>query len=120
MSTTSTIAKVNADGSVTQIYVHWDGFLEGVGLELKHRYDVPDLIDALLAKGDHSQLLGKAVSYRSLGESDVEPVTYTSLDEYVREANAEDYNYLYTLDGVWTCSPGDLYNFREYQGEEFA
>lgn len=120
MATRGTVAKVNADGSVTQIYVHFDNYLDSVGAVLKSRYNTPESIDALLAEGDHSQLCGDPVSYRSRGETDVDSVTYASMDEYVREALAENYNYLYTLDGVWTCSPSNLDNFREYNGEEFA
>jgi len=51
MATRSTISIERADGSISQIYCHWDGYLEGVGATLKAHYDTPEKIEALIALG---------------------------------------------------------------------
>ena len=56
MGTRSTIAKENADGTITSIYCHWDGYPEGVGQTLADHYTDPTKIDQLLALGDLSIL----------------------------------------------------------------
>ena len=60
MATRSTIAKRNEDGSITQIYCHWDGYvLGGVGETLFNHYNTPELVDQLIALGDLSSLREK-------------------------------------------------------------
>jgi hypothetical protein len=56
MATRSTIAKENADGTITSVYCHWDGYPEGVGQTLADHYTDPAKIDQLLALGDLSVL----------------------------------------------------------------
>ena len=56
MATRSAIGFVEYDGSITAIYCHWDGYLEGVGATLvKHYNDTYKLLD-LLEQGDISSL----------------------------------------------------------------
>ena len=49
MATRSKIAIENADGTVTAVYCHWDGYPEGNGMILaehyRHREKVQQLID---------------------------------------------------------------------------
>jgi len=56
MGTRSTIARENADGTITAIYCHWDGYPTGVGSTLLEFYDDPAKVDALLALGALSVL----------------------------------------------------------------
>lgn len=63
MATRSTIAIQREDGTVAQVYAHWDGYLEGNGDILVKYYDTPEKIEALLAGGDISSL-GKVVGER--------------------------------------------------------
>lgn len=58
MSTRSRVAIVNEDGSVESIYVHFDGYKEGVGAVLKKHYVNRKKIKELLELGDIS-VLGK-------------------------------------------------------------
>jgi hypothetical protein len=56
MATRSAIGFVEYDGSVTAVYCHWDGYLEGVGATLvKHYNDTYKVLD-LLEQGDISSL----------------------------------------------------------------
>jgi len=56
MATRSAIGFVEYDGSVTGIYCHWDGYLEGVGQTLlKHYNDTYKVLD-LIDLGDISSL----------------------------------------------------------------
>ena len=56
MATRSAIGFVEYDGSITAVYCHWDGYLEGVGVTLvKHYSDTYKLLD-LLEQGDISSL----------------------------------------------------------------
>ena len=56
MATRSAIGFVEYDGSITAIYCHWDGYLEGVGNTLlKHYNDTYKVLD-LLELGDISSL----------------------------------------------------------------
>lgn len=56
MSTRSIIALQYADGAATSIYVHCDGYPEGVGACLTEHYSTRDKVRALLALGDLSVL----------------------------------------------------------------
>lgn len=120
MATRSTIAKVNDDGSITSIYCHWDGYPEGVGKTLKNHYTDVDKIDQLLALGDVSILApelgephdfdnpteGWTLAYgRDRGETGVDAVTHSTLDEWkqYRSGSGCEYGYLW-MSGttVWT------------------
>jgi hypothetical protein len=56
MATRSTIALEYADGTVDQIYCHWDGYLEGVGKILLENYMDPFKVQELMDLGDVSSL----------------------------------------------------------------
>jgi hypothetical protein len=114
MSTRSTIALEFADGSVSQVYCHFDGYLEGVGADLQSGYTDPFRLQALIDEGDMS-CIGEP--YTALGEDyeDVAPRRFQSFDEYVAECQQEEYDYIlrnfdgkatwfvrcYDTDGEW-------------------
>jgi hypothetical protein len=56
MGTRSTIAIQKLDGSVEQIYCHWDGYLDHNGTILKTEYKTPELVKQLIRLGDLSSL----------------------------------------------------------------
>jgi hypothetical protein len=56
MGTRSTIAIQKLDGSVEQIYCHWDGYLEHNGSILKTYYKTPAEVKRLISYGDLSSL----------------------------------------------------------------
>ncbi|ARJ65993.1 hypothetical protein WV31_10175 [Magnetospirillum sp. ME-1] len=56
MSTRSLIGRENADGTVSYIYCHYDGYLSGVGTTLLAHWVDPAKVDELIALGDLSAL----------------------------------------------------------------
>lgn len=56
MSTRSTISVLNKDNTVTSIYCHSDGYLQGVGYMLFTHYNTPEMVQELIALGDLSCL----------------------------------------------------------------
>lgn len=56
MATRSAIGFLEYDGSVTGIYCHWDGYLEGVGTTLTQYYTDIDKVLKLIDMGDVSSL----------------------------------------------------------------
>lgn len=56
MGTRSTIALEYADGTVEQVYCHWDGYLEHNGKILRDHYSNPFILRDLIDLGDISSL----------------------------------------------------------------
>ena len=56
MGTRSTIALEFADGTVQQVYCHWDGYLEHNGKILQEHYSDPFKLRDLIDLGDMSSL----------------------------------------------------------------
>ena len=86
------------------VYVHWDGYLEGVGAELQDYTTQAEVLE-LIADGDMSSL---GDYYKDRGETGVEPKEFASFDEFYNYANESWAEYYYVFkDGVWYC--GDTY-----------
>lgn len=60
MGTRSTIALEYADGTVEQVYCHWDGYLDHNGKILQEHYSDPFKLQELINHGDLSSL-GKLI-----------------------------------------------------------
>jgi hypothetical protein len=108
MATRSTIACKLADGSIRQIYCHWDGYPSNNGQLLLDHYNSQELAELVTSIGDMSLLAasvecpkghsfdnrvdGYTVFYgRDRGENGTEPRTHA--DESTLQG--EDYNYLW-------------------------
>lgn len=113
MATSSTVAKLNDDGTVTQISIHWDGYTEGVGTELLNKYTTPESVDRLLAEGDHNELFDIPVSYRSRGQTHRDARVYANRTVYERQGLTERFNYLFD-NGVWLVSTSGLVGFDRF------
>lgn len=103
MATRSTIALEYADGSVGQIYCHWDGYLDHNGAILQEHYKDPFKVRELLDGGDTSTLSETVEGcefYSKRGE-DCPQRTYKDFAEYRKEAQFEEYNYILRRDGKW-------------------
>ena len=108
MSTRSTIAIEFADGSVSQVYCHFDGYLSNNGMLLNNFYNDPFEVRALVDLGDFSSLCETveetaegAYSGRTWEQADgtfeVEESParrYMNLDEYFAECQQEEYDYI--------------------------
>ena len=117
MATRSTIALEYADGTVGQVYCHWDGYLSNNGQILLNHYKDPFKVRALLDLGDLSSLgdgLGEQLDFndaanvndctfygRDRGETGTEARSYKSYADYRENAQFEEYNYILRRDGNW-------------------
>lgn len=127
MATRSTIAIQNADGSVTGIYAHWDGYLSHNGRILYENYNTPEKVQELIALGDLSSLgpqIGEKHPFskfemaegetwdnekyhnwctaygRDRGESDTMARNYKSWDDFL-EKMGQEFNYLFVPERGW-------------------
>lgn len=99
MATRSTIALEFADGTVHQVYCHWDGYLSGVGAQLQSEFSDPFALRDLIDGGDMSTI---GEPYTGRGE---ELVVRKFLDfaHYVEHGQDEEYDYiLRNINGVAT------------------
>jgi len=129
MGTRSTIALEYADGTVEQVYCHWDGYLENNGRILQEHYTDPFKLRDLIDQGDISSLgkeigskhpfsphsspedeaayheavdLGGATTFygRDRGETGVSAKKFVSFSSYVANHQYEEYEYiLRNIDG---------------------
>lgn len=126
MATRSTIALEFADGTVEQIYCHWDGYLENNGAILAQHYKDPFKVRELIDGGAVSSLrpnIGTKHPFskfeckdgvydeklyedmttfyaRDRGE-DLVKNKFKSFADYKRNAQSEEYNYILRTDGKW-------------------
>ena len=107
MGTRSTIAMEYADGTVGQVYCHWDGYLSNNGEILRTSYTDPFKVRELLDGGDMSSLdseVDGCAFYKERGE-DCPQRMFKDVAEYYTESQGEEYDYLLRcVDGepVWT------------------
>lgn len=110
MATRSTIALEFEDGTVKQVYAHWDGYIEGNGSILLHNYKTPAEVAELLNMGDMSSLdenVEKTTFYgRDRGESGIDARRFSSYDDYKRNGDFESYNYI-MREGIWYVDRGN-------------
>ena len=128
MATRSTIALEYADGTVQQVYCHWDGYLEYNGRLLYEHYQDSAKTELLIAQGDISSLSKEIgvkhpfdareggitqAEYDSLysdmttfygrdrSERNVKAKKFSSFDNYCEKVQFEEYNYILRTDGKW-------------------
>ena len=116
MGTRSTIALEYADGTVGQVYCHWDGYLEHNGMILYKHYSDPFKLRELMDLGDLSSLgerigsqhafdkapQGECTFYkRDRKENGVSQKMYDNFADYVENHQYEEYEYILRQDGVW-------------------
>ena len=128
MATRSTIALEFADGTVGQVYAHWDGYLDHNGRILLANYQDPFTLQKLIDLGDLSSLAEYVtpepytehtfdkpspevcVFYgRDRGETDVGPRYFKDFADYKANHQYEEYEYILRTDGNWYVS--------EYSGD---
>jgi hypothetical protein len=95
------------------VYVHWDGYLAGVGAELQE-YTTQAEVEELISHGDRSTL--DDGYYKDRGEKGVEPTDYDTFAEFLEAAEGcwAEYYYIFK-DGVWYC--GNTYGGHELCGK---
>ena len=122
MGTRSTIALEYADGTVHQVYCHWDGYLEHNGQILLKHYSNPFILRDLIDLGDLSSLrptIGTKHAFsqfelraeevagfklltenmctfygRDRGETGASKKTFKDYEDYVANHQYEEYDYI--------------------------
>ena len=106
MGTRSTIALEYADGTIEQVYCHWDGYFDHNGKILQENYTDPFKLQKLIAGGDMSTLSEDVEGcefYTARGEKRVIR-RYKDIGKYFTSCQQEEYDYiLRPIDGkaVW-------------------
>jgi len=126
MGTRSTIAIERADGTVEQVYCHWDGYLEHNGRILFEHYSDPVKLQALINHGGISSL-GKVVGLKhpfgpAYNEKDA--VKRAAVEAECDAAREAGYTTFYARDRGEDLTIERFPNFASYatthQREEFA
>lgn len=137
MGTRSTIALEYADGTVHQVYCHWDGYLEHNGKILRDHYSNPFILRDLIDLGDISslkstvgtkhafshfdngmtqdeyyKLYGEMTTFygRDRGETGTSAKKFASYEDYLLNCQWEEYDYILRNDNgvaVWFVSDHD-------------
>lgn len=108
MGTRSTIALEFADGTVHQVYCHWDGYLAHNGKILSDLYMDPFKVKELVALGDFSSLQEtveetKGTAYHHWRGEELVVRKFLDFAHYVEHGQDEEYDYiLRNVDGVAT------------------
>ena len=127
MATRSKIGMVNADGTVTGIYCHWDGYLLHNGMILNESYTDRQKVEALMDLGDLSSLdheLGEKHDFdnrstyegqcnaygRDRGEKGCEAKKYLSIEGFVKSADDCGGQYVYIFDQENKWKMVDVYS----------
>ena len=125
MGTRSTIALEYADGTVEQVYCHWDGYLAYNGKILQEHYSNPfilrDLIDlgdvsslkptigtkhafshfdTEMKQEDYNALYGEMTTFygRDRGETGTSAKKFASYEDYLLNHQYEEYDYILRSD----------------------
>jgi hypothetical protein len=121
MGTRSTIALEFADGTVGQVYCHWDGYLEHNGKILFENYSDPFKLRDLIDLGDLSSLdvkigtkhgfdqrvVSECTFYgRDRGEEGTEARYFKDFADYKANHQREEYAYILRTDGQWYVAIG--------------
>jgi hypothetical protein len=128
MATRSTIALEFADGTVQQVYCHWDGYLSNNGVLLQNYYSDPFKLRDLIDLGDVSSLkqnigtqhafsqfdtemdadeydalYGEMTTFygRDRGEAGTGAKKFKDYADYVENFCHEEYAYILRRDGLW-------------------
>ena len=135
MATRSTIALEFADGTIGQVYAHWDGYLSGNGKTLFEHYSNPFILRDLIDLGSISSLgntIGTKHPFshydtelsldqfnnlydnmttfygRDRGETGVEAKYFKDFEDYKANCQQEEYDYiLRNVNGVATWYVSD-------------
>jgi hypothetical protein len=134
MATRSTIALEYADGTVEQVYCHWDGYLEHNGVLLSKHYSNPFILRDLIDLGDisslrptvgtkhafsrlevpmdgeaYDKLYGEMTTFygRDREEKGTDSKKFVDYENYVRCHQYEEYEYILRKDGNWYVKQHD-------------
>lgn len=123
MATRGTIAIENEDGSIDVVYSHWDNNISSNGFLLQKYYNTRDKVKKLISGGgisslgnyvsdtpksfDRSSVADDYTTYYTYRGEELVINTWGSFDDYEKNQQFEEYNYLYTKDNVWSVFDSD-------------
>jgi len=112
MATRSTIAMEFADGTVQQIYCHWDGYLEHNGKILFNHYVDPYKTRELIDMGGISSLCNtieetKQGAYHFCRGEELRVEKFNDFQDYLAHHQYEEYEYILRKDGHWYVQAHD-------------
>lgn len=125
MATRSTIAIEYLDGTVKQVYCHFDGYLEHNGKILQENYTNPTKLNCIMELGDLSVLsknIGTQHDFddntydqckfysRDRNEIGTEAKSFIDFNDYLQNMQSEDFNYILRFingNSVWFVSHYD-------------
>ena len=118
MATRSTIAIQLENGSINQVYCHWDGYLSNNGKILMEYYNNAEIIKYLISKGSIS-ILAKNINhnkdskhefnspqkdvcvfYHRDRDEELYIDSFENFEEYSENGNFEEFNYIFK-DNEW-------------------
>lgn len=115
MGTRSTIAILREDGTVSQIYCHWDGYLEHNGRRLFEFYNTPEKVEELIALGDISSL-GTCIGEKHPFDVFLKDKMSAEDQALINRAEAEDWTFAYGRDRGESGTQANRYhNLESYQ-----
>jgi len=116
MGTRSTIALELADGTVEQVYCHWDGYLDHNGKILQEHYSDPFKLQKLIAGGGISSLrpnIGQRHPF-SPAYNEQDPAKKSIIDEEYDRAREEGWTTFYARDRDEAVVIEKFMDFEEY------
>lgn len=131
MSTNSTIAVIQEDGSVKAIYCHWDGYPKGVGRKLIQHFNTHKLANQLVALGSLSVLgeklnpsegsnhsfdepeKGVTIAYHRDRGEDFKQDHYGSLKEFIEFENFQNFDYIFEIDKWFMLKDNEFISLTE-------
>ena len=115
MATRSTIAVQRKDGTVAQVYCHWDGYLENNGVLLVNNYDTAAKVEELLSLGDISSL-GSCIGERHPFDTFNKDKMSAEDIALAERADSEGWTLYYGRDrGEKDCEPRVFKDVAEYE-----
>lgn len=125
MATRSTIALEFSDNTVGQVYCHHDGYLSNNGMLLLKHYTDPAIVAELIKNGYISSL-GEEIGIkhpfdladysfmtkfygRDRDDENVDANYFKNFDDYVKNHQYEEYEYILRTDGKWYVNQGNGY-----------
>jgi hypothetical protein len=94
MATRSTIALEFADGTIGQVYCHFNGYLNNNGRILQQHYSDPFQLRSLIDRGDMSQLGNTVDQCDFYGNEGARARYFTDFQDYFEQGQLEEYNYI--------------------------
>ncbi len=121
MATRSTIAIEHENGTVEQVYCHFDGYLSHNGKILHEHYTDRSKVEQLVALGDMSILgneIGEKQDFdnpvngwtlyygRDRGEDNTAPCNFENRKSYEKLLDTQGNEYIFTKENVWMVDYG--------------